>query len=69
MNGFYGVFCNITCSVCLYGVCDQISGMCVKGCNISGRGCDSACKLNCPIEECHRARSCDAGTTGGYFWM
>ncbi|XP_048251517.1 uncharacterized protein LOC125379290 [Haliotis rufescens] len=40
-RGFYGGLCQQTCGVCLDGVCDQKTGTCTIGCNLTGRKCDS----------------------------
>ncbi|XP_046546539.1 multiple epidermal growth factor-like domains protein 10 [Haliotis rubra] len=50
--GLYGDHCNKSCRVCGDGDCDQMSGFCFRGCNKTGRGCRSSCRLNCTLAEC-----------------
>ncbi|XP_046564402.1 scavenger receptor class F member 1-like [Haliotis rubra] len=58
-RGFYGERCHLTCNVCLGGVCDQKTGVCSKGCHLTGRRCDSTCTSNCSMEECQRLEQCN----------
>ncbi|XP_071115953.1 scavenger receptor class F member 1-like [Haliotis cracherodii] len=50
--GFYGKHCNKTCGVCIDGDCDQMTGMCSRGCNRTTLGCEPSCRANCTLAEC-----------------
>ncbi|XP_071115921.1 scavenger receptor class F member 1-like [Haliotis cracherodii] len=63
--GFHGHSCNYTCDVCLDGLCDQMSGTCVIGCNTTGLDCDPACSNNCTVADCVTG-SCNQDESGDY---
>ncbi|XP_071085972.1 scavenger receptor class F member 1-like [Haliotis cracherodii] len=44
--------CNTTCDLCPGGVCDENSGVCVQGCNMTGSGCGDNCTTNCQTPDC-----------------
>ncbi|XP_046347943.1 multiple epidermal growth factor-like domains protein 10 isoform X2 [Haliotis rufescens] len=50
--GFYGEHCNKACGVCIDGDCDQMTGMCFRGCNMTTLGCEPSCRANCTSAEC-----------------
>ncbi|XP_071098502.1 scavenger receptor class F member 1-like [Haliotis cracherodii] len=50
--GFYGENCNKTCGVCIEGDCDQMTGMCFRGCNRTTHGCEPSCRVKCTLAEC-----------------
>ncbi|XP_067654003.1 scavenger receptor class F member 2-like [Haliotis asinina] len=51
-QGFYGDHCNKSCRLCIDGHCDQMSGLCFRGCNKTEHGCRSSCRVNCTLAEC-----------------
>ncbi|XP_046564999.1 platelet endothelial aggregation receptor 1-like [Haliotis rubra] len=59
--GYYAAFCNISCEVCLDGICNQTYGTCVRGCNIIDQGCTPNCTKDCPLEVCLKVVTCSAG--------
>ncbi|XP_046560267.1 scavenger receptor class F member 1-like isoform X3 [Haliotis rubra] len=58
--GYFGDLCNNSCEVCRDGICDQKTGACINGCDVSEGACERSCTSNCSMDYCLNAPTCDA---------
>lgn len=68
MDGYYGEFCNNTCSVSCKSGCYIFDGTCIDGCvgNYHGDKCDSTCSQNCQLG-CISGSTCIGGQCNSGF--
>lgn len=68
MDGYYGEFCNNTCSVNCKSGCYIFDGTCIDGCvgNYHGDKCDSTCSQNCQLG-CISGSTCIGGQCNSGF--
>ena len=70
VDGYWGDYCNQTCTKNCNGTCAQHTGYC-KSCvnsSLSGLLCDQRCSLSCLMQTCeHTSGNCTKGCHNQYF--